>query len=123
MAKLENKNHEIAESKARTATLTTKDFRNIQHLGGHIIINVTDVTATGQITPKIEAKDAVTGIYYTLLVGSAITASGTVVMKIYPSATSVANLVANDILPLEYRVVITHLNAVAITYGIGINLV
>jgi len=113
----------LLTSEARTATVSTVNTKNSLHNGGHIIIDMTAVTATGSVTPVIEAKDKASGKYYPLLTGAAITGTGTVVLRVHPDLTPVANLVADDIIPADFRVTLTHLNAVSMTYTVGVSLV
>lgn len=117
-----NFNAEAFASLARTAT-ESKELKNSQHRGCHIVIDMTAVTATGTVTPTIQGKDSVSGKYYTLLVGAAISTVSTVVLKVYPDLTAAANLVADDIVPSDFRVLMTHGNAVAMTYSVGVSLV
>lgn len=107
----------ILASGARTTTQTGGDLLNLGHRGIHLSVDVTSA-GTGSITPKIQGKDA-NGIYYDLLVGSAITSTGTTVLKVFPGASPVANGVANDHLPSVYRVIVTANNANTMTYSVG----
>ena len=109
-------------SEARTAT-TSKELKNSRHKGCHVIIDMTAVTATGTVTPTIQGKDSVSGKYYTLLVGAAISTISTVVLRVYPDLTAAANLIADDIVPSDFRILMTHGNAVAMTYSVGVSLV
>lgn len=109
-------------SAARTATNNSGDIANNSGNSVHVIINVTAATATPSVVPTIQGKDTVSGAYYNLLVGAAITGTGTTVLKVYPNAVAVANLVANDFVPKTFRVLMTHADADSITYSIGVNL-
>ncbi len=114
-------------SAARTATVTGGDQTNFHHRGLHLIINVTALAATPSVTPKIQGKDA-NGIYYDILVGTAITdvtvgtPPSTTVLKVYPGITAVANGAASDVLPHVWRVVLTHGDSDSITYSVAVNL-
>lgn len=115
----------IATSAARTATFTGDDQTNNGYRGVHVIINVTALSATPQITPKIQGKGPVSGTYYDLLVGSVITdvTVGTppaaIVLKVAPGITPVPNAAAADYLPATWRVLMTHGDADSITYTVG----
>lgn len=111
----------LLASAARTTTQTIADTPNLGHGGLHLIVDVTSA-GTGSITPKIQGKDA-NGVYYDLLVGSAITTNGTNVLKLYPGITAVPNGAAADVLPPVWRVVVTANNANSVTYSVGANLV
>lgn len=121
--KLENKNVEVLASVAKIATNSTNDQINKDFSGVHVIIDVTAITASPSVVPTIEAKDPISGKYYVLLTGVAITATGTTVLKVFPGALAAANLVANDLLPLVWKVKMTHGDTDSITYSIAANLV
>ncbi len=114
---VQNTSTSILASSARTTTQTQADQTNLVSHGLHLIVDVTSA-GTGSITPKIQGKDA-NGIYYDILVGSAITSTGTNVLKIYPGLVPVTNGVANDVLPLTWRSVITANNANSMTYSVA----
>lgn len=88
----------------QTATTVNSPVQmNYNYRGGHFIINV--VTATsGTYTPHIQAQDDSSGIWYDILVGSAISASGITILKVYPGIGAIANGTANDILPKTWRI-------------------
>lgn len=109
-------------SAARTATTNSGDLTNYNGRGLHVVVDVTSA-GTGSITLTIQAKDALSGQYYTLLAGAAITTVSTNVYKVYPGLTASANAVASDILPRTYRLLITHNNANTITYSCGASVV
>lgn len=117
----ENTSTSILPSGARSTTQTQTDQVNTSYRGLHLIIDVTNA-GTGSITPKIQGKDA-NGVYYDLLVGAAISSTGTNVLKIYPGITPVTNGTANDILPYGYRIVITANNANSMTYSAAAQLI
>ncbi len=109
----------VLESAARTATVTGLDMSSELNRG-HFLV-VVSVAGTGSITPKIQGKSAF-GDYYDILEGTAITTTGTNVLKIGPGFTPSANAVATDCLPKTFRVVVTHNNANSITYSVGAEL-
>jgi len=85
------------------ATVNSPSQTNTNYRGGHFIIKV--VTATsGTYTPRIQGYDPISQAWYDILVGSAISAAGTTVLKVYPGIGVVANGSASDILPLTWRV-------------------
>lgn len=110
-------------SAARIATNNSVNFTNTDYRGCHIIIDVTVEVDTASITPTIQGYDSVSGKYYTLLVGNAITAVGTTVLRIYPGLSASANVIANDILPNKFRVLMTHADADSMTYSVSASLV
>jgi len=110
---------ELLASLARTANVDTPDQTNFGHKGLHLIIDVTSVTLTPSVVPTIQGKDPLSGKYYNLLVGLAITATGTTVLKVYPGITASANVSASDLLPQIWRVRMVHADVDSITYSVG----
>lgn len=106
-------------SAARTASVDSADFTNYNHRGGHFIIDVTALAATPSIVVTIQGKDALSGKYYDLLVGTAITTVGTTVLKVNPGTGAIAGGAANDMLPRTFRVSVVNADADSITYSIG----
>ncbi|MCH8067844.1 MAG: hypothetical protein IID16_01025 [Candidatus Marinimicrobia bacterium] len=111
------------ESAARIDTNNSEDLTNSQQRGCHVIIDVTAINASPSVIPKIQGKDSVSGKYYDLLTGTAITGTGTTVLKVYPGITVATNVSVSDILPVKFRILMTHGNADSITYSVGVNLV
>ena len=110
-------------SAARTATVNSSDLKNNQFVGCHAVIDMSAITATGSVVFKIQALDALSGKYYDIIESAAVTTVSTVVLRVYPSLTAVANLTVNDALPMDFRVVATHLNAMAMTYEVNCNMI
>lgn len=114
----------IYDSAARTATSNVvRDDRNHPRRGMHLIIDVTAIAATPSVVPSIQGFDGVSGKYYDILVGAAIVATGTTILKVFPGATIVANLVANDFMPGRWRLLMTHADADSITYSVSAQMV
>jgi hypothetical protein len=109
----------ILASAARTTDPTIADQTNAGYRGVHLIINVTAITATPSVVPTIKGKDPVSGSYYSLLVGTAITATGMTVLKVAPGITPVANGAAADYLPATWTVTMVHGDSDSITYSVG----
>lgn len=109
----------LLASNARTATPIVADQGNINHRGAQIYVNVTAMDAGAQLTLKIKGKDDLSGVYFDILIGTAIVATGFYVFQIYPGITAVAGSIGNAILPRTWTVVPEHLDAKSITYSIG----
>ena len=104
MAQVSNTTVTPLYSAARTdTTVVSGDFGNFGYRGAHFVVNVSTFTS-GTYTPKIQGKDPVSGIYYDILVGSAIASTGTTILKVYPGISAIANGSASDILPSTWRV-------------------
>ncbi|MBX9392275.1 hypothetical protein K4749_01340 [Streptomyces sp. TRM72054] len=112
----------VYESAARTASPTASGIDAAYARGVHVVIDVTAVAATPSVTPSIEGYDTLSGKWYTLLTGSAITAEGTTVLKIYPGIATIANAAASDVIPNRIRVSMTHADADSITYTVAAHL-
>jgi hypothetical protein len=119
----ETRNLEALASAARTATNNSADLKNNVGRGCHAIIDMTAITATGGVTFKIQGLDARSGKYYDLIESASIATVSTVVLKLFPGLTAAANLVVNDVLPQDFRVVATHGNGVSMTYSVSIALI
>jgi hypothetical protein len=113
----------VYASAARTATPTAVTVACGAHRGLHLVIDVTSVTASPSVVPTIDGYDPLSGIYYNLLTGSAIVATGTTVLKIYPGIATVANGAASDVVPATIRVTLTHADADSATYSVAAHLV
>jgi len=73
--------------------------------GALVFIDITAISGTSPtLTVTLQGKSP-TGLYYTILASSALTATGLTVLKVYPGLTAAANTVANDVLPEAYRVI------------------
>lgn len=118
-----NVNTSLLASTARTASNNSADFINKHNVGAHFIIDVTVVPSVETVTFTVQGKDSVSGKYYDLIVSAALVATGTVILKVYPGITVVANLSVSDILPDTYRVKVTHSASGSFTYSIASNLV
>lgn len=110
-------------SAARTASVNSADFTNLSSTGIHVVIDVTAVPSVETMTFTLQGKDQASGKYYDLLVSAALVATGTVVLKVYPGLTAVANLTATDILPKTYRIKVVNSASGSFTYSVGASLV
>ena len=114
-------NRSIYKSEARTATPAAVQVDDDSVQGIQVIIDVTAIAATPSVVPTIDGFDPLSAKWYNLLTGSAVTGTGTTVLRIHPDLTAAANLTAKDFLPERYRIVMTHADADSITYTVGIN--
>lgn len=109
----------LLASAVRAATQTGSDRTNRNARGLVCVFDVTAVPGVDTVTPKIQGKDPASGKYYDILVAAAISAVSTVVLRIYPGLAAVGNLTANDVLPRDWRLVVTHSAASNFTYSAG----
>jgi hypothetical protein len=108
----------LLPSTERIATVNAPGHKPPWARGMHLVVDVTAITDTPSVVPKIQGFDQGAGDWYDILVGAAITGTGKTVLKIAPGLTAAANLVANDILPERFRAVLTHDDADPITYSV-----
>lgn len=107
----------ILASAARTTTQTSDDYVVPYSHSLRLVINVTSITSTPSMTVTIAGKTPL-GVYFSVLVSSAITATGTTVLKIGPGIGQVANAAAADELPQTWRVTVTAADADSATYSV-----
>lgn len=91
---------------AASAGINGTDQLNVNHRAMLLFINVTAITGTTPtLTVTIQGRDKTSGQYYTILQSAAISATGLTVLRVSPNLASVANLVAQDLLPDTWRVI------------------
>lgn len=103
-AQTSNQSMTVLPSAAYTATTVNSGaINNTSWKGGHVIVNISAFTG-GTYTPHVQAQDPVSLVWYDILVGTALGATGTTILKVYPGIGVIANGSASDILPLTWRV-------------------
>lgn len=117
-----NSRTQLLSDAIRAATTSSDPQTNEIFKGAHVIIRVDAVPGVDTITPSIQAREESGGSWYDILVGAAIVATGTTVLKVYPGITPVANGAASDFLPVEWRVTVTHSGAGNFEYEVNANL-
>jgi hypothetical protein len=108
----------LLASASRTTTQTSADI-TIHNAKKLIVVLDMTTVGTGSVTVSIDGKDAVSGKYYNILTGAAITTNSTNRYRIGETLAAVANSVAQDYLPRVIRIVVTANNANAATYSVG----
>lgn len=81
----------------------TPDLGNPNCRGVVVFANVT-AGATPSLTVTIQGKDPVSGTYYTILTGTAITSNTNAAIRVYPGIAVSAGSTASDILPSQWRI-------------------
>lgn len=109
----------LLPSAAYTTTQTTPDQTNVNGRGLIVVLDMTNVTAGPSVTLEIDGRDPVSGKYYPILTGAAVTTDSTNIYRVYPGLTAVANQTVNDVLPRTWRVKVTANNANSGTYSVG----
>ena len=116
-------NISLLASASRTTTQTVADQTNYNARGVIVVLDMTVASASPSVTLEIDAKDPVSGKYYSLLTGAAVTSVSTNVYTVYPGAPATTNVSANSPLPRTWRVKVTANNANAGTYSCGASLI
>lgn len=109
----------VANSSARTTTLTSDDYIVPYGKTLTVIINITTGAATPSVTPSIRGVTPL-GVAYTVLTGAAITSTSaaTVVLRVGDGVAEVTNLGTAIPLPAMFRIVMTAGDADSLTYSI-----
>lgn len=108
-------------SAARTTTQTGLDHINHNNRGIQVVVDLTEVASGPSLVVTIQGRDA-NGKYYTLLTSAALVAAATTLLTIYPGLTAVNNVTVSQVLPREFRIVVTAGNSNTCTYSVGYNL-
>lgn len=112
----------ILASAARTTAQSIDILNEAGRKYLNLVIDVTVDPASASITPTIRGKDPVSGKYYDLLVGAAIVATGTVVLKIGPALIAAAGIVARDFIPRSWNFRMAVVDIDSMTYSVAYQL-
>lgn len=112
----------IYVSAARTVAPAVVSQDNPYCRGLQVIMDITAVTLTGTLTVTIDGQDPASGKWYNLLTSAALATVATTVLRVIPELVTAANLIASDVLPKTFRIVVTPANAVSMTYSVGATL-
>jgi len=88
------------------ATVTTSDYTNVLNRGVYCSFYQSGYTGLPSTTYSIQAKDAASGQYISLLTSAAITSANTtpVTLTVFPGAPATSNVSANAQLPATWRI-------------------
>lgn len=110
-----NTEFEMLSAAVRNATTTSADFTNYNASKALFFLNVSAAAGGGQtLIMSVQAKDPVSGNYFTLITGAATAITGLTVV-------SISGLAAN-ILTRTFRVTVTHSGVGNWTYSVGASL-
>jgi len=116
----------VYPSQARTATPTAAELVNDRRLrfeGLVVVIDCTAATSSPSVVFTIQGYDQASGKAYTILASSAITGTGTTVLRVHPDLTASANAIAKDVIPAHFKITAVHGNSDSITYSVGASLI
>jgi hypothetical protein len=103
---------------ASTTTQTGPDLTFPGAMGVKVVFDTTSA-GTSSNTLFIEGKDKVSGKFYTLLQGAAVTTISTNLYTVFPKAPVTANVSASDALPETWRWRVQAGNSNAASYSVG----
>lgn len=109
-------------SATRSASVTLGDFSKPDMARCLIVIfDVTTVTGSGIFTVAIDGKDPTSGKYINQLVSANVSTTSTNKYTIFPGATAVANVTANDLVYPVYRIRLTLISGTSQVSSVGLN--
>lgn len=111
----------VTLSGTTSGTYNSADQTNFNHKGIQLGINLTSISG-GSITVTIQGKDAVSGVYYTILQSAALSSAAFTRLTVHPGLTTSANAMANDLLPRTWRVQVVVGSGATVTGTIGASL-
>jgi len=87
-----------------------------------IVIDVTADPASASVVFTVQGKDLLSGVYYPILVTSAVTATGTKILHVGDGTADINNISVGTRLPRVWRIDAVHADTDSITYSIGADL-
>lgn len=120
-----NTNITALASAARIASGASELLRNDEASAAAVVVDITAISGTTPtLTVIVEALDAASGKYVTLIQSTALAAVGTTLLRVGPGLTAAANLTVNGIVPRLFRVRYTIAGtAPSVTFSVGAALV
>ena len=112
----------LLASAARTTTQTLADIVIPWAAQIDVTLDATvNAGSAGSITLTINAKDPVSGKYYLLLAGAAVTSVATNTYKVGRGLPVTTNVSANSGIPNVIQFLVTANNSNPVTYSLGVN--
>jgi hypothetical protein len=111
----------LLASAARTTAQTSAEFSAEEVFCSDFVFSVTLDPGTASITPSIQGQDPVSGSWYTILTGAAVSAVGTTVLRVGPTIIAAANVAANAMLPKLFRVAVAVADSQSMTYSFSVS--
>ena len=107
-------------SAARTASFTgDTNGKNPGASGVLALLNITVAPGVETLTLNIQGRDPVSGTFYTIVSSAATVATGLVKLMV-GRVSVVANVAANELIPDQYRVTVTHSAGSSWTYSVSV---
>lgn len=112
----------LLASAARTASTASSAQTNYNARGIVAFFNIAVVPGGDTVTLRVRGKDPIAGTARDLLVGSALSSTGSTTYIVYPGVGAAANGVSavnGFVLPRTWDLAITHSGAGSFTYSVG----
>jgi len=113
----------VLPSAARTTSQTVEWQGNLSCKGVEVFIDVTAVSGMPSLTLSVNNVDPLSGKSRAVLSSTAITTTGTTVLRVYPGITAAANAAASDFIAPFGNIKVTAANADSATYTVGANFI
>lgn len=112
----------VLPSAARTASVDSASFTGYKAKYADIIIDATAAADTPSVVFTVQGYAPISGKWYTILASAAITGTGTTVLRIGPGIAASANVAANAMLPMTWRVSAVAGDSDSLTYSVEANI-
>lgn len=109
-------------SASRGVATVTFDVTNAMGKGIQVFTDLTVLGASSTVTVTIQGKDPVSGKFFTLLAGTAISTVSSQMLTVYPGLTAAAGSVATQVVPRSIRISVA-VAVAASTFSVGYSLI
>jgi hypothetical protein len=104
-----------------TTTFTSPVINSNGALYLAVIFDTTAI-GTASLTASIVGVDPASGKNWTVLTGTAVVTNLTTVYRVGPSLTPINNLTVNDMVPVQFKIIVTAGSAAPASYTVGYHL-
>ena len=109
----------VYASAARVATPTAVELDMSTAHGLVLVVDCTVYPAAASVVVNVDGVDPTSGTSWTILDATAVTATGTSILRISPEMTASAGAIARDVVPSIIRVTPVHADTDSITYSVS----
>ncbi len=102
-----------------TGDVESDDQINHHAKGVLVLLDVEEVDTSNPPSLVLKIQGMIGEEYYDILQSAAVTTKSKNVYRVHPVFEAVSNLVAQDVLPRDWRVIVTHGNAEDVTYSVS----
>jgi hypothetical protein len=109
----------VYPSAVRVATPTAVELDMSTARSLILVVDCTAYPAAASVVFNVDGVDFLSGTAWTILDSTAVTATGTTILRIGPEMTVSAGATARDVVPAIVRVTPVHADADSITYSVS----